>query len=152
MDFDQNKCLHGYRNSTVITPGWHCFARMDTSMVLWSILIRILACMTTGVVFWSNLDDNALPAWLQACYCDNFHHNSCLHGYRNSDVIRVGWHCLACMDTSMLLWSILIRIHACMTIGIALWSNLDDRALFAWLQAWHCNQFCAQFMLAWLQE
>ena len=69
------------------------------------ILIIITACIATGIVMRSNFDDNALLAWLQAWYCDQFRSQYILEGYWNIPFINSRRQCPACMAAGMGLWS-----------------------------------------------
>ena len=69
------------------------------------ILIIITACIATGIVMRSNLDDNALLAWLQSWYCDQFRSQYILEGYWNITFINSRRQCPACMAAGMRLWS-----------------------------------------------
>ena len=69
------------------------------------ILIIIHACIATGIVLRSNFDNNALLAWLQAWYCDQFRSQYILEGYWNIPFINSRRQCPACMAAGMGLWS-----------------------------------------------
>ena len=45
-----------------------------------------------------------------------------------------------------------IIMHDCIATGIILGSNLEDNSLNSWLQAWYCDLFRSQYMLARLLE
>ena len=53
----------------------------------------------------SNFDDNALLAWLQTWYCDQFRSQYILEGYWNINLINSRRQCPACMAAGMGLWS-----------------------------------------------